>query len=106
MDRLRDVTNDAHQAFNVLQVFHGFPQNRRRVFGGGEYLQRNPAVVLQFTEFGESREIQMIPGLGVISVRIVQMHVTDQVDMLCDQSLIRTRLVGAIMKIEHAANAG
>lgn len=56
-------------------------------------------------EFGESREIQMIPRLGVISVSIVQMHVTDQVDMLFDQNLVRTRLVGAIVKIEHAANA-
>ena len=56
-------------------------------------------------ELGESREIQMIPGLGVIPVGIVQVHVTDQVDVLCDQNLIRARLVGAIMKIEHAADA-
>lgn len=47
----------------------------------------------------------MIPRLGVISVSIVQMNVTDQLDMLFDQNLVRTRLVGAIMKIEHAANA-
>lgn len=56
-------------------------------------------------ELSESREIQMVPRLGMISVSIVKMHVTDQVDMLFDQNLVRTRLVCAIMKIEHAANA-
>ena len=69
-----------------------------------EHLQRYPPLIVKFVKRTEQRDEIVIARTRNAAIAFVDVNVTNDVPVCCDQFIVRFGLVGRVVNVEHGSN--